>query len=117
MKMTKEVKSPQPKYDKVSEEEITGATVWNTIPWKEIEKEVFKLQKKIYKASADSDVRKVRKLQKMLLNSYKAKLLAVRKVTQDNRGKKTSGVDGVKNLMENKDHLEYQRWLTEQCKR
>ena len=44
------------------------------------------------------DVKTVHKLQRLLLNSRAAKLLAVRKVTQDNQGKKTAGVDGVKSL-------------------
>lgn len=36
------------------------------------------------------------RLQKILLSSQAAKLKAVRRVTQDNRGKKTAGVDGIK---------------------
>ena len=40
----------------------------------------------------------MRKYQKLLTKSYYARLLAVRRVTQDNRGKKTAGVDGIKNL-------------------
>jgi RNA-directed DNA polymerase len=43
-----------------------------------------------------------RGLQKLLLKSYYAKLLAVRQVTQLNRGKKTAGVDGVKSLSPSK---------------
>ena len=35
------------------------------------------------------------------MNSPSAKLLAVRKVTQDNRGRKTAGVDGVRQLSPN----------------
>lgn len=61
-------------------------------------KAVFKLQKRIYQASINGDKKKVRKLQKTLLRSYYAKLLAVRKVSQDNQGKQTAGVDGVKSL-------------------
>ncbi|MEB3883285.1 reverse transcriptase N-terminal domain-containing protein, partial [Lyngbya sp. CCY1209] len=38
---------------------------------------------------------KARRLQRLLLKSYYARLLAVRRVTQDNQGKKTAGVDGV----------------------
>ncbi|MEB3882448.1 reverse transcriptase N-terminal domain-containing protein, partial [Lyngbya sp. CCY1209] len=34
-------------------------------------------------------------LQRLLLKSYYARLLAVRRVTQDNQGMKTAGVDGV----------------------
>ena len=45
------------------------------------------------------DVKIVRKLQKTLMRSWSAKALAVRKVTQDNQGKKTAGVDGVKSLI------------------
>ena len=71
---------------------------WNQINWRIVEKSVFKLQKRVYQASIDGDIRKLRRLQKTLLNSYYAKLLAVRKVTQDNSGKKTAGVDGVKSL-------------------
>ncbi|EAZ92119.1 group II intron reverse transcriptase/maturase [Crocosphaera chwakensis] len=71
---------------------------WNQINWRKVEKAVFKLQKRIYQASVNGNIKKVRKLQKTLLNSYYAKLLAVRKVTQENKGKKTAGVDGVKSL-------------------
>src|SRR6266516_3847257 len=71
---------------------------WNTLNWRAIEKHVFKLQKRIYQASRRGDVKTVHRLQKLLLHSWSAKYLAVRKVTQDNRGKKTAGIDGVKNL-------------------
>ena len=37
-------------------------------------------------------------MQKLLLKSKSAKLLAVRRVTQINKGRKTAGVDGVKSL-------------------
>lgn len=71
---------------------------WNEIPWQKLEKIVYKLQKRIYKASRRGDVRTVRRLQKLLTKSWAAKCLAVRRVTQDNQGKKTAGVDGIKSL-------------------
>ncbi|NEU84563.1 reverse transcriptase N-terminal domain-containing protein [Nostoc sp. UIC 10630] len=71
---------------------------WRDIPWKKLERRVFKLQKRIYQASNRGDVKVVHKIQKTLLRSWSAKCIAVRKVTQDNRGKKTAGVDGVKSL-------------------
>jgi RNA-directed DNA polymerase len=43
-------------------------------------------------------MKQLRKLQHVLLKSYEGKLLAVRKVTQDNRGKNTAGIDGVMKL-------------------
>ncbi|NES64977.1 MAG: RNA-directed DNA polymerase [Okeania sp. SIO2D1] len=66
--------------------------------WKKVEKSVFRLQKLIYKASMSGEFRKMHRYQKLLLKSYYARLLAVRRVTQDNWGKKTAGVDGIKNL-------------------
>src|SRR5262245_3752283 len=67
---------------------------WNTLPWQVIERQVFKLQKRIYQASQRGEVTLVHKLQRLLMASWSAKCLAVRRVTQDNRGKKTAGVDG-----------------------
>jgi RNA-directed DNA polymerase len=71
---------------------------WNALPWRVFEKQVFKLQKRIYQASLRGDVKTVHKLQRLLMNSWSAKCLAVRRVTQDNKGKRTPGVDGVASL-------------------
>ncbi len=71
---------------------------WNQLNWHKIQKAVFKLQKRIYQAYVNGDVRKGRRLQKTLIKSYYNRLLSVRKVTQDNQGKKTAGVDKVKSL-------------------
>ncbi len=71
---------------------------WEQLPWETIERQVFKLQKRIYQASQRGDVKTVHQLQKLLMKSWSAKCLAVRRVTQDNQGKKTAGVDGVKAL-------------------
>lgn len=71
---------------------------WKHINWRKLERRVFKLQKRIYKASLRGDVKTVRRLQKTLMLSWHAKCLSVRRVTQDNTGKKTAGVDGEKSL-------------------
>lgn len=73
-------------------------TAWNSINWAKVQRVVFKLQKRIYQASLSGQIAKARKLQKLLVKSYYAKLLAIRKVTQDNQGKKTAGVDGIKSI-------------------
>jgi RNA-directed DNA polymerase len=52
----------------------------------------------IYRASSRGEIRKMRKYQRLLTKSYYALLLAVRRVTQDNQGKKTAGIDGIKSL-------------------
>jgi RNA-directed DNA polymerase len=71
---------------------------WKHINWRKLERRVFKLQKRIYKASLRGDVKAIRRLQKTLMKSWYAKCLSVRRVTQDNTGKKTAGVDGEKSL-------------------
>lgn len=71
---------------------------WNQLPWRKLERILFKLQKRIYQASSRGDVKLVRRLQKLLMKSWAAKAIAVRRVTQDNQGKKTAGVDGIKTL-------------------
>ncbi len=71
---------------------------WNQIPWRKLDRMVFKLQKRIYQASNRGDVKTVRRLQKLLVKSWSAKLVAVRRVTQENQGKQTAGVDGKKSL-------------------
>src|SRR5215475_13722840 len=71
---------------------------WNTIRWRQVERRVFKLQKRIYQASRCGEAGRIHGLQRILVNSRSAKLLAVRRVTQENRGKKTAGIDGVKSL-------------------
>lgn len=78
---------------------------WSTIQWHSIECQVYKLQKRIYQASKRDDKITVHKLQKLLLKSKSARLLAVRRVTQDNQGKKTAGIDGKKSLLP-KERLE-----------
>ena len=71
---------------------------WREINWSKVERRVFKLQKRIYKASQRGDVIAVRKLQKTLIKSWYGRLLAVRRVSQSNQGEKTAGVGGVKSL-------------------
>src|SRR5919198_679204 len=71
---------------------------WQDIPWTKVHRHVFRLQKRIYRATQRGAVRTARKLQTLLVKSWYARLLAVRRVTQDNRGKHTAGIDGVKFL-------------------
>ncbi|NJN12583.1 MAG: RNA-dependent DNA polymerase [Richelia sp. RM1_1_1] len=72
--------------------------LWKKLPWKKFRKSLFRLQKRIFKAVREGDAAKVKNLQKLVLKSSAAKLLAIRQITQLNKGKKTAGVDGVKSL-------------------
>jgi RNA-directed DNA polymerase len=71
---------------------------WNKLPWRKLEQHTFRIQKRIFRASQRGNQRAVHKLQKLLMKSQAARLVAVRRVTQDNQGKKTAGVDGVKSV-------------------
>ena len=69
-------------------------TDWDTINWYSVEKYVDKQQKRIYEAEVNKDKRKVRNIQRMLTNSRAVLLLAVRRVTEINKGRNTPGPDG-----------------------
>lgn len=83
---------------KPNSDSMTDTEGWKHINWRKAERYVYKLQKRIFAASRCGDVKKIRKLQKTLMRSWSNKVLAVRRVTQDNQGKKTAGVDGAKSL-------------------
>lgn len=76
----------------------TNTEGWKSINWRKAERYVFKLQKRIFTASRLGNVKQVRKLQKTLMRSWYNKVLSVRRVTTENQGKKTAGVDGIKSL-------------------
>jgi RNA-directed DNA polymerase len=82
----------------MSKTRVKPMVEWRHINWRKLERRVFKLQKRIYRACQRGDVKALRRLQKTLMKSWSARCLAVRRVTQDNQGKKTAGVDGLKSL-------------------
>src|SRR5260370_24077800 len=67
---------------------------WDAIDWQGINRNVRRLQGRIVQATKASRWGKVRALQRLLTHSYSGKVLAVRRVTE-NQGKKTPGVDRV----------------------
>src|SRR5258708_21019884 len=73
-----------------------ASVAWKNLPWKKLEQHVFRLQKRIYRASQHGEKRKGEKLQKLLMKSEAARLLPVRRVTKDNQGKKTAGIERTK---------------------
>ena len=68
------------------------AAEWYAIDWQAIHRNVRRLQVRIVKAVKERRWGKVRALQRLLTHSYSGKVLAVRRVTE-NQGKKTPGVD------------------------
>ena len=83
---------------------------WSSTPWKKFRKIVFRLQRRIYQAVQAGDMAKARNLQKLLLRSYAARMLAIRQVTQLNAGKKTAGIDG-KAALNFKERFELEKVL------
>jgi RNA-directed DNA polymerase len=71
---------------------------WKLLPWKKFRANLFRLQKRVFKAIRVGDKRKAMSLQKLILKSRAARFLAIRRVTQLNSGKKTAGVDGKAKL-------------------
>jgi RNA-directed DNA polymerase len=71
---------------------------WKFINWREINEYVKKLRQRIYRAEQNGHHRKVRKLQRLMMRSKANLLISIRKITQENKGKRTAGVDGYKAL-------------------
>jgi len=68
------------------------AVEWYAINWQAIHRNVRRLQVRIVQTTKESRWGRVRALQRLLTHSYSGKVLAVRRVTENN-GKATPGVD------------------------
>src|SRR5438034_11008644 len=70
----------------------------NSLPWGSLEQQVVRMQKQISQASQRGDKQAVHTLQQRLMESEAARLLAVRRVAEENQGKDSAGVGGIKAL-------------------
>src|SRR5438874_13465270 len=68
-------------------------TNWNAINWRKANRTVRNLRHRIFRATQEGNLKKVRSLQKLMLKSYSNRVTSVRRVTQINAGKHTPGVD------------------------
>src|SRR2546425_998464 len=68
-------------------------TNWNAIDWRKANRTVRNLRHRIFRATQEGNLNKVRSLQKLMLKSYSNRLVSVRRVAQINAGKHTPGVD------------------------
>src|SRR5438093_4708862 len=83
----------------ITEERDVGAVSheeedWYRIDWYQATRNVRRLQTRIVKATQEGRWNKVKALQRLLTHSYSGKLLAVKRVTE-NQGRNTPGVDGI----------------------
>lgn len=95
--------------------QVNSSEMWLNLPWKQFEKEVYRLQRRIYKASQNEDLAKTISLQNLLLQTYSARMISIRQVTQLNKGKKIPGIDGKKALT-NVERLQLEQKLHKQVK-
>lgn len=72
----------------------SSTVAWSLIDWEKVERQVLRLQVRIAKAIKEKRYGKAKSLQWLLVRSYAAKLLAIKRVT-DSQGSQTAGVDGI----------------------
>ena len=68
---------------------------WHGVDWNRVRRVVRNLRQRIFRASREGDLRKVRSLQRLMLRCTSNILESVRRVTQMNQGKHTPGLDEV----------------------
>lgn len=71
---------------------------WSQINWRTVNRRVRNLRRRIFRATQNRQWNKVRSLMKLMLRSFSNLLISVRRVTQENTGKRTAGIDGQKVL-------------------
>ncbi len=90
-------REPRDKLDAPAAAGVNGpkddALDWDAVDWRRVEGDARRLRQRIFTASRDGDLRKVRNLQKLMLRSRSNALVAVRRVTEQNAGRATAGID------------------------
>jgi RNA-directed DNA polymerase len=66
---------------------------WHDIDWYQVNRNIRNLRRRIFRATCNGKWKNVRSLQRLMFRSYHNVLYAIRRVTEDNQGKKTAGVD------------------------
>ncbi|MEU8990386.1 reverse transcriptase N-terminal domain-containing protein [Streptomyces sp. NPDC048558] len=69
------------------------AQAWHDIDWAKAEASVRRLRQRIFTATQEGDLKKVRNLQKLMLRSHANTLVSVKRVTQQSTGRRTAGID------------------------
>lgn len=77
---------------------LTKAEQWRRTPWNKFNRQIRKIQERIYDASIRNDSRSVRTLQKVLVGLTPAKFIAVRQICRVNQSKTINKVDGIASL-------------------
>jgi RNA-directed DNA polymerase len=75
--------------------EAHPSTTWADIQWHTVEGHVRRLQERIDRATTNTAWRTVKNLQKLLVRATSNRLLAIRRIPQENQGKHPAGSDGM----------------------
>ena len=95
-----EIPEPKDKLDAATASAVVvsgpedDALRWRQVDWRRAEADVRRLRQRIFTASKAGDLKRVRRLQKLMLRSRANTLVSVRRVTERNAGRLTAGVDG-----------------------
>ncbi|MBW4536543.1 MAG: reverse transcriptase N-terminal domain-containing protein [Pleurocapsa minor HA4230-MV1] len=68
---------------------LNASELWENQDWKKFHQDLFRLQRRVFKAVQVGDKRKAQSLQKLILKSQAARFLAIQQVTQLNTGSAT----------------------------
>jgi RNA-directed DNA polymerase len=68
---------------------------WADINWHHVEGHVRRWQERLYRATTNKAWKRVKNLQQLLVRATSNKLLAIRRLTPENQGNHTAGLDGV----------------------
>src|SRR6266536_2044869 len=86
---------------------------WDAVRWRRAEEQVRRLRQRIFTATQDGDLKRVRNLQKLMLRSFANTLVSVRRVTEVNAGRLTAGIDR-KTVSTSEEKTELVRWIHHQ---
>lgn len=75
------------------------------IPTEQAHLNVRNLQRRLIKAAAARDNKKLKQIMRLMLHSYSSRVVAIEQVTRINEGKKTSGTDGV-TILSDRDRVQ-----------
>lgn len=82
----------------VNPKSFMSKLAWNDINWALVQKRISRQQNRVYRASLDGNKQKVHSLQRRLLVSLDAKLIAVRRVTTESQRCNTPDVNRIKEI-------------------
>src|SRR5262245_8998219 len=103
---------------------VTAESVdWNGANWRQVETSIRNLRQRIFRATMEGNLKKVKSLQKLMLRSKANALISIRRVSQISDGRNTPGVDKlvVKTPTERtrlaQQIMEYQPWQAKPARR